>query len=620
VSLPAACLQVHQVSREHQEMASALQAVLPANITTALPGHLLHTSTAWVRGCVHMFAWVALQQAGQASLSAPIGQHTPIPEAVAACLQQQLAAAAASAGGVGPVDIHVIGQPVPRRYHLPASPSAADDSPLFSPGSSLTDGSGGLLAPAVALQQVSSPCLTLPDVHPPQLAAATSAMTVTLHLGAGVPQRVRVLLLTPVTGEVLVDQEHELGAGVEAGIELHAPHWDVARAADTPADDQANRASVSASTSLTFIPLHLIITTPAHKPGSQQPPQLARLHATATLLAAPPPLASELCSLYETMMQQGGAIGLDAQAVWSLHWQPLMDSICLLSTLPGTAAEATTPQEQEQSTAMLTEAAHSLQTFFDLNSMPAWHAVVSGILARLQHSAVPGTTGREGTAACNSTGPSCLSDGKCSAKPQAQPSPAAPSPSRPRSSRIRALHAWVLYCCRLLLSGFPDPEVEKEWQSDISVTCVTATDPGGLICQVGIWAANVMRAWRIGRLTGWQDNSDVLLYTLHTTDWALPLIWWVGLTLACLDIAWEQWPTDSITRTLLVLQCRRQLAPFQVSADVRSLHTVLRVEAATSLTVLCTRACTVYVRLIQVHQVQQKQARARQGVHRGSAV
>jgi hypothetical protein len=183
---------------------------------------------------------------------------------------------------------------------------------------------------------------------------------------------------------VLVDQEHELGAGDGASIDLHVPSWNAARAAHSQAGADDHALSASGSACFTFYPLRLIITTPTHKPGSQQPPQLACMHATATLIAAPAALASELCSLYGTMMQQGGAIGLDAQAVWSLHRQPLMDCICLLSTLPGTAAEASTPQEPAQSTAMLTEAAHSLQAFFDLDSVPGWRAEVSCILARLK--------------------------------------------------------------------------------------------------------------------------------------------------------------------------------------------------------------------------------------------
>jgi hypothetical protein len=567
--------QVYHPTKSHQEAASALTAAVPAALSAALPGHLLHTSSAWVKGCVHLFAWVSDQVAGQ-------GPHAPPDANLSAILMQHLAAAAASAGAVGPVDVHVTGQPGPRRYHLPAltqapgAPAAEAEGSIDNLGHALTDA-----FPPLALHQVVPPCLTLPDMQPSQAVTAASASAATLHLGTGVPQRVRVLLLTPASGLVLVDQEHDLGPGDGDSIDLHVPSWDAARAAHSPVGADDHALSAGASACLTFHALRLIITTPTHKPGSQQPPQLARLHATATLVAAPPPLASELCSLYETMMQQGGAIGLDAPAVWCLHWQPLMDSICLLSTLPGTAAEASTPQEQAQSTAMLTEAAHSLQTFFDLNSMPAWRAEVSCILARLNQqqargqveapsadpqsdaqaatspTSVPGNeqppasgaaprssatsdhdqpelASTSGTAAsrhgcnaagCSRAGPSSPSKDKAAAS--SQPPPRLPPTPHPHRPRIRALHAWVLHCCRLLLLGFPDPGVEREWQSDISVTSARATDPGGLICQAGIFAANSMRAWRMGRLVHWHDASNVLLYWVHTLAWGGVLIWWV---------------------------------------------------------------------------------------------
>jgi hypothetical protein len=86
------------------------------------------------------------------------GPHAPPDAGLSAFLMEQLAAAAASAGAEGPVDVHVSG---PRRYHLPAStqaagaPAAEAESSIGSFGHSYSGAS-----PPLALHQVVPPCLT----------------------------------------------------------------------------------------------------------------------------------------------------------------------------------------------------------------------------------------------------------------------------------------------------------------------------------------------------------------------------------------------------------------------------------------------------------------------------
>jgi hypothetical protein len=381
-----------------------------------------------------------------------------------------------------------------------------------------------------------------------------------------------VLLLAALTGVVLTDREHDIQAGGFTSIHLPFISQEVAREGQNTgeAGGQANRTSVSSRQA--SIPLRLIITSPVHQSGPNQPPSPTRLHATATLLAAPDHLASELCSLYAVMVEQGQQEGLTKQQVWSLHWQPLMDDICLLSTL----TEATS--QEQQSMSVITEAAHNLQQFFEMNSLPAWQEEVVRVLGSLQqqdakhqpesptsggsateqkgssqvdvrraapapgsvssktaatehrqqHS--PASSGDKAGMSSSVAGPSSPSKKKLSSAPGRTPT--APVPPRPtlrlRRACKKSLSAWVWHCCQLLWAGFPEHDDESEWQSDISVTCARATDPGGLICQAGICAANTMRAWRMGLLTQWQDISHLHLYIIHTLDWMLALTWWVG--------------------------------------------------------------------------------------------
>jgi hypothetical protein len=340
-----------------------------------------------------------------------------------------------------------------------------------------------------------------------------------------------------------------------------------------------------------------VIIAPAAASDQGEPPPPVRLHATATLLAAPAPLASELGSLYAATEQVGREQGLEPQDVWSHHWQPLMDDICLLSTLArGAGSAAGAPMQP--STAVSLEMAQTLVQFFSLNAMPGWQAEAQCVLdmisrqreerqhhvmgppgesalpqmraepvqaeggatatshpaptsmlaslpsiagagnskaAQVGHNQgspasghtpqweVPVTTNPPSGTAVSSTGNEANTTQCPDKSSSVAPAPRQPPPAATSTFSIRAWVLWFGSCLHLLWAGFPDPGDEREWQSDISVTSVAATDPVGLVCQAGIVIASMTRTPHDdGLMFRWP-----LLYLGHSAGWVIALLWWV---------------------------------------------------------------------------------------------
>jgi hypothetical protein len=391
-----------------------------------------------------------------------------------------------------------------------------------------------------------------------------------------------MLLLKGASGAVLVDEEHEVSAaGAVNDISLSVPAGLVAGAAAmvTRHGEQQSLEHPSAKQT-TILPLRLVIMTPTSPHSSTVAPQVTRLHTTATLLAAPAPLASELCCLYEAMIQQGQQEGLGAGCVWTTHWQPFLEDISLLSALTGRRA-GSSPAEH-QLPAVQADVAHSLRQFFDVNSMPAWHAYVSDLLrageqpsqtpaldipsqvantsSSLSIASVPQTpTAHQGPiqgsdvhpqhppvvhstvgqvsineatsatsinptsppAAGQAAEPSNLGSSKeLSAATQAH----LPPPTAQRTHHIGGWLARLRQCLQLLHTGFPDPDDERVWQDTCAVTSVQTTDPVGLTFQAGCLVASLNRMRKAGLLTEWSHASNIILCTSHAVGWVVAIL------------------------------------------------------------------------------------------------
>jgi hypothetical protein len=369
-------MQVHRpVSRSHAETAAALQQDLPTYLSASLPDQLAQVSSAWVRGCVHMFAWAAYlnrqlpQRAGglstldqgmpcldpESSLQVP---EVHLSDAAIASLQQYLAEAAGAAGAQGAVDVQVgMDQPSVVRYNL--------------------DGRADIGTPAhhtahgrVTLHSLDPPCIILP--YPLIDETSSSDMppttaTAQLHLSSQHTQRVRVLLLVVATGAVLVDAEHEIQEGPTA-VQVEVPLAQISCSTQCPAA------------------LRVVVSSPsAHPSGVSQPPRPTRLHATATLLAAPAPLAAELSAVFSGMQQDGRGAGLSAQDMWADHWQPLINDIALcLPCAPGAHAAATWQAASQQEGAARVaqqQVAQNLIKFCSAHGLIGWRSYLEGICA-----------------------------------------------------------------------------------------------------------------------------------------------------------------------------------------------------------------------------------------------
>jgi hypothetical protein len=606
-------LQVHHPTRGHSQTAEALQEALPSVLTSTMPGQLVHLSSAWVRGCVQMFIWAAhyrhhlaaahrqrrlsnssdhssdgAQQAAattqaqwQADEEVAISrsnstllQNLQAATAINASLMQaRLLRAAEAAGAQGAVDVQVGTDQPPSGHHPdqtqePALPSSitkivglahddADDviaarmSVSSASGSSVsgptptptitastasipmsTNGRG--TSSPVTLHHISPPCLTLPTAgtssHPP--------LSLHVHLHSQQTQRVRLLVLAGAEGVAVVDTEHTVAGGGSWGspVTLSIP--------------SKGLASLAHDSRTGVILLRLVITSAALAVGSSHESQPMHLHATATLVAAPKPLASELLALYSLMEVQGKEEGLDSGEVWSGHWQPLMDDLTSCLYQQGSSASVAVPdgapgttvtvEREALSNDALAQVLSGLREFFSTHAMSGW-------LQQLQHlSGCPGG-GQDTAGAGRGEGPSSASGdhltetlrtscgAACApADPAGQPPGASvPTPTSASSSsparkqpneHQQPLTAPALRpkplalacslglggCLHLLVSGFPDAQQESEWQRRRSMTPLGSTPPLGLMFDAASAAAAVIRMWQAGWLSRWSDTCNLI--------------------------------------------------------------------------------------------------------------
>jgi hypothetical protein len=228
-----AAMQIHNPRHSYQETAAALQQALPTCLAGHMPGLQLHIGSACVYGCVHMFAWVT-------QLRAPSG-HSMMASAPGAkdvntaewpesnTLQQVLADMAAEQAARGPVDVQVDGSTAAVRHWVQpladitlstsgttaptSSPTATDQCALTGP---CTVESGS--APAVVLHSIYPPVLPLTPRQPGGSTCSVACQsdtgaTLDIQLSAHHTQRVRVLLIEAVSGEVVVDEECQVEGG-----------------------------------------------------------------------------------------------------------------------------------------------------------------------------------------------------------------------------------------------------------------------------------------------------------------------------------------------------------------------------------------------------------------------
>jgi hypothetical protein len=351
-------------------------------------------SSAWVRGCVHFFAWAAHippQLAGMPgqSASAAGGKAAPALTAYKALagaglaapisndISSWLAGSAAAAGAQGGVDVQVGKQP-PQQYQVQlGSPPAA-----ALPAATSTSPSSDM---PLEICSVTPPCLTLPDLFTSTAGAAggsSAASALTLQLVSRQAQQVRVIILAAAAGEVLVDRSYQATAGGITNLPVEVPLDALAHAAK---GTQRNNTSAELQP---VIPLRLIVTAADHYAGQPQHRQPVCLHATATLLAAPALLASELCILAEAMQQQGRAEGLSDQEVWSTHWQQLINDLCM-------CLMAANDPSSGMGTTEVRGVASSLATFFSTHGMTGWEGQMQGVLQALGRQQVEGRQASE---------------------------------------------------------------------------------------------------------------------------------------------------------------------------------------------------------------------------------
>jgi hypothetical protein len=395
---PCLLSQVHHPTRSHQETAAALQQSLYGNLASSLPGQLIYTSSAWVRGCVHMFVWaahlpshllgrvtghsfsVAAEKAApeHSAPEGPTGWELTAP--ISSDIASRLAGSAAAAGAEGEVDVQIGKQPG-RRYQLePGKQPAAVASPAepAEPNVAASTHTTGL-----QICSISPPCMSLSDLGAGGALGRLASTTLNLQLTSQQAQQARVVIMAAATWVLLVDKEYGVLAGDMTTLAVEIPVDGLGKAA------HGNRPSREhACGHQPVVPLRLIITTPTQHADTSQRTQPVRLLATATLLAAPAPLASELCSLYALMQQQGQQEGLGDQEVWSLHWQVLMNdlALCLMAADDfGSATTGAGTAMSVQQVQAVGEVADSLCKFFSGHAMLGWQAQMQASLQALGH-------------------------------------------------------------------------------------------------------------------------------------------------------------------------------------------------------------------------------------------
>jgi hypothetical protein len=373
--LPA-CLQVNTTGDNDAVTAAALQQALVTHLASASQGRLAHVSSAWVRGCVQVFLWAAWvpppqlrdaagqgpsgitaggqalslpainisaqgAPAGAAPLSVQPGAHATTADRVSKVLSHDLevalAAGAAAAGMQGDVDVQVGCGGDPQRYEIESTAAGTTPVPESTGREGTTAGCSRL-----QVQCISPPCLTLLSTIS-RTERPYAAFQVHLSSQQQV-QRVRVLVLAAGAGAALVDDEREVMAGQgKAVLRVQVPLQGLAAAnnrtgyGEGPSRDRPAHWAPSNP-----VGLRLIITTPTlpNSSISQAPLQPPQLLASATLLAAPALLASELCGLHALIEHEGVDARMTGASVWSQHWQPLMDDICLCLEALGSADAA----------------------------------------------------------------------------------------------------------------------------------------------------------------------------------------------------------------------------------------------------------------------------------------
>jgi hypothetical protein len=267
------------------------------------------------------------QSAPVAGAGGPVfGQDVTDADSGGPVQHQLLVAAAAKAGTEGLVDVQVDEEQMPHRYLFGPAAAAGASGPWRRDCPPVSTG-GDSAVPDLIIHHISPPCSALS--HP------SSATTVELQLSSQPAQRVRVVVVEEATGAVVVDKEEAVRAGQDSHLLLEVPLGSL-MPVDTVQHSAAAHQSgalpnAASATGEQPLALRLVITTPsaAHQPHGSHPPPPARLLATATMLAAPLELASELCSLYTRMEQEGRGQGLSVQDVWHRHWQPLVNDLGL---------------------------------------------------------------------------------------------------------------------------------------------------------------------------------------------------------------------------------------------------------------------------------------------------
>jgi hypothetical protein len=377
-----------QAHQSAHEAAATLQQYCQAALQGAMPsGQLVHMSSAWVRGCVQVFMWAAhlpQQLLGSATGHPASAKSTPISSALtgqtSSTIPRLFAGAAAAAGAEGDVDVQV-GQQQPQRYQL-----APDDAePALVPASALSGGDvvTATEGPSVELLSISPACLVLSDLETAAAVAADGSTSASTHfsvqLASRHAQQARVILMAAAAGVVLMDRTYNIASGGLTTLRMDVSSVSLARLVGRHGPNRNEARGPHP-----VIPLRVVITTPTNQLDQPKPPQLAHVHATATLLAAPGPLASELCTLYEAMEDEGRAQGLSGQEVWAAHWQQLMNdlAVCLMAAdnlSSGAGATASTDQQLEA----VKEAATPLAEFFSDHGLGGWQVQMQGVLQAL---------------------------------------------------------------------------------------------------------------------------------------------------------------------------------------------------------------------------------------------
>jgi hypothetical protein len=348
----------------------------------------VHVSSAWVRGCVHVFVWathlpeqLSGSKTGYPTSAEPKLVSSALTWHTSSTLPRRLAGAAVAAGVQGEVDVQV-GQQLAQRYQVEPDTEPALVATRAMSGADAATATGAF---SVELLSITPSCLVVHDMEAEAAAdGSTSASThPSVQLVSRQAQQARVILVANATGAVLLDRTYDIPSGGVTTLRMDIPSDSLAKLAGRHGPNRRGAGGPQP-----VIPLRMIITTPTKHADPPNPPQPAHVHATATLLAAPAPLASELCNLHEAMQQQGRAQGLSDEEMWAHHWQQLINdlSLCVAASAGLSSAAAAgagaTAMAQHQLQAMK-EVTTTLANFFSTHGMTGWEAQMRGVLQAL---------------------------------------------------------------------------------------------------------------------------------------------------------------------------------------------------------------------------------------------